>query len=197
MSQTTALSIHIDGAARGNPGPAACAYVIARDGHPVIEAAESLGETTSNVAEYTALTRALARAAELGGQRLIVHSDSELLVKQMNGLYRVKNEQLRELYQEAKRLSAPFNVVTIRHVPREENSRADRLCNEVLDGRKTATRPARATKAASREAVVREEVLVCLHAAARAWSKGDPTTPAAEQVWDQLWSILEENGVVR
>src|SRR5439155_4913569 len=87
MSEAARLLIHIDGAARGNPGPAAFAYVIAREGHPVVEHAECMGETTNNVAEYTALVRALERAGELGGQHVLVKSDSELLVKQMNGVY--------------------------------------------------------------------------------------------------------------
>src|SRR5947209_16164164 len=96
MSQAAALTINIDGAARGNPGPAAYAYVIARDGQPVIEEAACLGTATNNVAEYTALVKALERVAELGENHVNIRSDSELLVKQMNGEYKVKNPQLRE-----------------------------------------------------------------------------------------------------
>src|SRR5438874_5503142 len=134
MSNEAVLTIHIDGAARGNPGPAAYAYVITGGGHPLIEEAGCLGSATNNVAEYTALVKALQRASALRGTRLHVNSDSELLVKQMNGEYRVKNEQLRDLFDEAKTLARQFDLVAIRHVPRALNSHADRLCNEVLDG---------------------------------------------------------------
>jgi ribonuclease HI len=204
MSEPGLLEINIDGAARGNPGPAALAYIIARGNQPVIEHAECLGEATNNVAEYKALIRALERAAELGGQRLLIRSDSELLVKQMNGLYRVKNPQLRTLHDEARRLRGQFQSVTIQHVPRSANSEADRLCNEVLDGLGGSglARPARA--ASGKRAVkktllheaVRAEAVQCLEQAASAWSSGTSGAPSAEQVWDQLWSILEENGLV-
>jgi ribonuclease HI len=201
MSQSNVLTINIDGAARGNPGPAAYAYVIARDGHPLIEQAECLGSATNNLAEYTALVRALERAAALGGECLAIRSDSELLVKQMNGEYRVKNDQLRVLYSQAKRLCDRFVAVAIRHVPRAENSHADRLCNEVLDGARgpaaTAPAPRKPARSTDRVTVAREEALQCLQTAAHAWSQGNATVPTAEQVWDQLWSILEENGLVR
>jgi ribonuclease HI len=204
MSKTAVLNINIDGAARGNPGPAAYAYVIARDGHPVIEEAGCLGSTTNNVAEYTALVKALERAVELGGERIHILSDSELLVKQMNGEYKVKNEQLRDLYEEAKQLCSNFASVTIRHVRRALNSEADGLCNEVLDGVRGAGAAAdgpklkgSSSKASLLEEGVREEAVRCLQSAAHAWSRGDPSIPAPEQVWDQLWSILEENGLLR
>src|SRR5262249_40077596 len=106
MSNSTTLTIHIDGASRGNPGPAAYAYVITQEARPVIEQAGTLETATNTFAEYTALVQALDRAAQLGAQRLIIRSDSELLVKQMKGLYRVKNEQLRPLYERAKQLES-------------------------------------------------------------------------------------------
>lgn len=190
------MTIHIDGAARGNPGPAAFAYVIARDGHPLVEEAGCLGNTTNNVAEYTALVKALERAAALGGRRLRIQSDSELLVKQMNGEYRVKHPHLQELHFQARKLLDPFDSVTLVHVRREANSHADRLCNEVLDGvpsRKTAVAPASPV----RDVAVRQEVLECLRAAAEAWSLGDPRQPPVEAVWEQIWSILEEHKVLR
>jgi ribonuclease HI len=134
MSQGAELNIHVDGAARGNPGPAAFAYVISQDGQVLREEAGCLGTATNNLAEYTALVRALERAAELGGERLLIRSDSELLVKQMNGLYRVKHPQLKVLYDQACRLRDRFSSVEIIHVPRAQNSHADRLCNEALDG---------------------------------------------------------------
>jgi ribonuclease HI len=203
MSDTAVYTIHTDGAARGNPGPAAFAYVITRDGAPVDEHAACLGKTTNNVAEYTALVRALERAGQLSAQRLVVHSDSELMVKQMNGQYQVKSEDLRGLYEQAKQLSKQFHLVSFVHVRRGQNSHADRLCNEVLDGAQRPTAPAgRARKksagvAPAREDAIRDEAVTCLRSAAAAWARGDARTPAPEAVWEQLWSILEEQGVVR
>jgi ribonuclease HI len=138
MEEATVLTIHTDGASRGNPGAAAFAYVISCDGQPVIEEADCLGQMTNNQAEYIALIRALERALELGPHHpVVVHSDSELLVKQMNGEYRVKNEELRNLYEQACALRRRFQVpVTIRHVRREQNKRADQLCNEVLNSKR-------------------------------------------------------------
>ncbi len=127
------LTIHTDGAARGNPGPAAFAYVIRRNGHPDIEEHGCLGSATNNVAEYIALVRALTHAAQLGAETVLLHSDSELMVKQMNGEYRVKNVDLKRHYEDAKRAAAGIKSLTIRHVRREENSRADELCNQALD----------------------------------------------------------------
>ena len=136
-----AWTIHIDGAAHGNPGPAAFAFVIARPGEPALEEAECLGATTNNIAEYTALVRALKRAAELGGRQLTIFSDSELLVKQMNGEYRVKNEDLKVLHTQARELLPRFQRVTLQHVRREQNARADALCNRALDGKRAAAKP--------------------------------------------------------
>jgi ribonuclease HI len=137
MDKPTVLTIYTDGASRGNPGAAAYAFVIHCDGQPAIEEADCLGQMTNNQAEYTALVRALERALQLGQHhRVIIHSDSELMVKQMNGEYRVKNEELRSLYEQACALRRRFEgPVTIRHVRREQNKRADQLCNDVLDGK--------------------------------------------------------------
>jgi ribonuclease HI len=137
MNEATVLTIYTDGASRGNPGAAAFAYVINRDGQPVLEEADCLGQMTNNQAEYTALIRALERALELGPHhRVIVYSDSELMVKQMNGEYRVRNEELRGLYEQACALRRRFEgPVTIRHIRREQNKRADQLCNNALDGK--------------------------------------------------------------
>src|SRR5256885_1378724 len=112
MADDTA-TIFTDGAARGNPGPAAWAYVITHSGLPAVEHAERLGTATNNVAEYTALVQALTRAAELGLRRLAVFSDSELMVKQMNGEYSVKNVDLKELYNEAQTLRRRFAFVSL------------------------------------------------------------------------------------
>jgi ribonuclease HI len=194
-----AWTVHIDGAARGNPGPAAFAYVIARPGEPPLEVKATLGHATNNVAEYTALLRALERAAELGGRRLTVFSDSELLVKQMNGDYRVKNAELKTLYDHAQALSRRFERVTLRHVRREQNARADALCNEALDGRpatKAATSPKRDT-GPTRESQVRDDAVACLRGAATAWARGNAADPPPAQVWDQLWSLVVEAGLVK
>jgi ribonuclease H / adenosylcobalamin/alpha-ribazole phosphatase len=123
-----------DGGARGNPGPAAFGYVLeADDGHVLAAHGESIGRATNNVAEYRGLIAGMARAAELGVRELEVVSDSELLVKQMRGDYRVKNETLRELWQEATELERGFARVRYSAVRREHNELADRLVNEALD----------------------------------------------------------------
>ena len=196
MSDT--WTIHIDGAARGNPGPAACAYIIARPGAAPLEVAARLGETTNNVAEYTALVRALERAADLGARKLTIFSDSELLVKQMNGEYRVKNADLRVLYDQAQALARRFEKVTLQHVRREQNKRADALCNQALDG-KPGTGPVKgkASPKAGGELRVHDDAIDCLRTAATAWARGNATDPPPEAVWEQLWSILEEARVVK
>ena len=123
-----------DGGARGNPGPAAYGYVLeAEDGTVLAAEGEAIGVATNNVAEYRALVAGLERAAELGVEEVEVVSDSELVVKQMRGEYRVKNEALRELSVEAARLARRVGAVEYRHVTREHNELADRLVNEALD----------------------------------------------------------------
>jgi ribonuclease HI len=123
-----------DGGARGNPGPAAYAYVLEADDGTVLDArGEVIGIATNNVAEYRALVAGLERAADLGVDELEVVSDSELLVRQMNGDYKVKNEALRVLSLEAARLAREIGRVTYRAVRREHNELADRLVNEALD----------------------------------------------------------------
>jgi ribonuclease HI len=123
-----------DGGARGNPGPAAFGYVLeAEDGHVLAAHGEAIGRATNNVAEYRGLLAGLAKAAELGVTELDVISDSELLVKQMQGEYRVKNEALRTLWEEASELERRFDRVRYSAVRREHNELADRLVNEALD----------------------------------------------------------------
>jgi probable phosphoglycerate mutase len=123
-----------DGGARGNPGPAAYAYVLEADDGTILDArGEPIGVATNNVAEYRALVAGLARAAETGVSDLEVVSDSELLVKQMTGVYRVKNAALRELSLEAARLARAVGNVRYTAVRREHNELADRLVNEALD----------------------------------------------------------------
>lgn len=128
------LLINIDGAARGNPGPASLGVVIQDEaGAPLREEGRCLGEQTNNVAEYEALLEALRLASELGGTRLKIRSDSQLLVRQYNGQYRVKNPKLLEFLLEAHRLARRFERVELVHVPREQNKQADRMANQALD----------------------------------------------------------------
>jgi ribonuclease HI len=123
-----------DGGARGNPGPAAAAYVLETEDGAVLEArGETIGVATNNVAEYRALVAGLARALELGVDELEVVSDSELLVKQMTGEYRVKNAALVDLSLEAARLAREIGRVAYSAVRRTENELADSLVNEALD----------------------------------------------------------------
>jgi ribonuclease HI len=123
-----------DGGARGNPGPAAFGYVLeAEDGTVLAAHGERIGVATNNVAEYRALIAGLAKAAELQVAEVEVVSDSELLVKQMRGEYRVKNEALRDLSLEAAQLARRIGKVTYTAVRREHNELADRLVNEALD----------------------------------------------------------------
>ncbi len=126
---------NIDGASRGNPGPSAAAWVIrdASDSQIIIDEGLFLGEETNNRAEYFALLFALEDALLLKTSSLVVRSDSELLVKQMLGQYRVKNKNLAPLFTRARRLADSLPSFTITHVPREENRDADRTANETLD----------------------------------------------------------------
>jgi ribonuclease HI len=198
-------TIHIDGGSRGNPGPASFAYVIEQPGQAVVEHAETIGTTTNNVAEYSALVAALAHATELRLAQVQIFSDSELLVKQMNGEYRVKSEELQSLYREAQDLRKQLGTVTISHVRREKNKRADELCNLALDG-KPLTGASGSSKVAHSQAspkvvvsdkTVREDILLCLNSAAQAWAKGSASNPPVEAVWEQIWSILEDGNVLK
>jgi ribonuclease HI len=126
--------LYTDGGARGNPGPAAAAYVLeAEDGHVLAAHGEAIGIATNNVAEYRALVAGLTKALELGIDEVDVVSDSELLVKQMNGEYRVKNAALVELSLEAARIARQLGRVRYTAVRREHNELADKLVNETLD----------------------------------------------------------------
>jgi ribonuclease HI len=123
-----------DGGARGNPGPAAFGYVLETEDGTILAAhGERIGVATNNVAEYSALVAGLERALELGIDEVEVVSDSELLVKQMTGEYRVKNEALKELNERASRLARRLRRVDYTAVRREHNELADRLVNEALD----------------------------------------------------------------
>jgi ribonuclease HI len=126
--------LYTDGGARGNPGPAAYGFVLeAEDGTVLDSRGEAIGVATNNVAEYRGLVAGLARALELSLPEVEVRSDSELLVKQMTGVYRIKNEALRMLSLEASRIARQLERVEYVHVRREKNTLADRLVNEALD----------------------------------------------------------------
>ncbi len=125
--------IFADGGSRGNPGPAGSGAVIKVDGEIVAELSKFLGPATNNVAEYTALIIGLEQALVLGYKRVDVRMDSELVVKQMLGLYKVKNENLRDLFMQAQALVRKFSSFDIKHVRREFNKEADRLANLAMD----------------------------------------------------------------
>lgn len=128
------LIVHVDGGARGNPGPAAAACVITSpDGELVDERAQLLGTVTNNVAEYRALLLGLARARELGADEVEVVGDSELIAKQVQGLYKVKHPSMRPLYLEAMQALRSFQRWSIRTVPRAQNADADALVNQALE----------------------------------------------------------------
>jgi ribonuclease HI len=123
-----------DGGARGNPGPAAYGFVLeAEDGTVLAAEGKAIGVATNNVAEYSGLVAGLDKALELHVPDVEVVSDSELMVKQMRGEYRVKNEALRELFVEAASLARNFTSIEYRHVKRAHNELADKLVNDALD----------------------------------------------------------------
>jgi ribonuclease HI len=129
------LVVNVDGGARGNPGPAAIAAVVQEPGGEVLEErGERIGRATNNVAEYRALLLGIERAAALGASELELVGDSELIVKQVRGEYKVKDAMMRKLHAEVKRALREFDSWSIRHIRREYNSEADALVNEALDG---------------------------------------------------------------
>lgn len=128
------LVVNVDGGARGNPGPAAIAAVVQdADGGVVEERGEAIGRATNNVAEYRALLLGIELAAALGATELELVGDSELVVKQVRGEYKVKDATMRELHAQVKQALKDFEGWSIRHVRREHNAEADRLVNEALD----------------------------------------------------------------
>jgi ribonuclease HI len=128
------LVVHVDGGARGNPGPAAVAAVATTpDGEPVAERNEYIGEATNNVAEYRAVLLALELAKELGANEVEVVNDSELVARQIGGEYKVKHAGLKPLFQETMGKLREFDAWAVRNVRREQNERADELVNQALD----------------------------------------------------------------
>ncbi|MGN6259010.1 MAG: ribonuclease HI family protein [Solirubrobacterales bacterium] len=129
------VTVNVDGGARGNPGPAAIGVVLRDgDGEVLEKVGEKIGKATNNVAEYRALLRGIELAGEHGASELELIGDSELVVRQVEGRYKVKNAGMKELYDEAVRALRGFDSWSIRHVRRKENADADRLVNEALDG---------------------------------------------------------------
>lgn len=142
MPKPHSVNLFIDGGARGNPGPAAAGVVLTDElGKAIHQAGYFLGEATNNVAEYQGLIRGLEAARQLGASEVNVFSDSELLVRQMNGQYRVKAAHLKHLHSEASRLCRQFAQCVLSHVPRERNVRADKLVNQAIDIRADVGQP--------------------------------------------------------
>jgi ribonuclease HI len=130
----TELVLQFDGGSRGNPGPAGIGVTLVDfNGRPVYELGEFLGRCTNNVAEYTALVRGLTAAKRLGAKKVVVRSDSELVVRQVNGQYKVKSPDLKPLFQKAVALMKEIGDVKVHHVFREGNTRADKLANLAMD----------------------------------------------------------------
>jgi ribonuclease HI len=130
------VTVHVDGGARGNPGPAAAAAVVSdADGQVLDEAAEELGVATNNVAEYRGLLLGLQRAKLLGATEVDVVNDSELVAKQVNGEYKVKHADMKPLHRAATEVLAGFDAWSVRSVPRAQNAHADALVNQALDAR--------------------------------------------------------------
>ncbi len=130
---TEKVIIFTDGASRGNPGPAAIAAIIHDEtGKPIASLAQRIGTTTNNEAEYRAIIAGLQKAVSLGVREVELKSDSELVVKQLNGSYRVKAPALKPLYQQVKKLQGFVERLTITHISRRQNTRADRLANKAL-----------------------------------------------------------------
>jgi ribonuclease HI len=126
--------VNCDGAARGNPGPAGAGAVVTDpDGTVLAEVAEGLGETTNNVAEYTAAIRGLEAAQAIGAHEVLLRSDSQLMINQLTGRYRVKTPHLQPLHTRIRELARGFARVEFEHVPRAQNAHADRLANKGVD----------------------------------------------------------------
>jgi len=139
---------YIDGASRGNPGPAAAGFTLADSAGTQLQAkAFFLGQATNNVAEYTSFVKALEAAKQIGAEQLMVFSDSELLVRQINGQYKVRSEQIRPLFRQAVNLLGEFKTWKVRHIAREKNKEADKLVNQALNlGTDIENEPKLATK---------------------------------------------------
>src|SRR6476469_4720882 len=138
MNET--ITLEFDGGSRGNPGPAGIGVVLrAQDGTPIVTLGRFIGRATNNVAEYKALITALEEAKKLGAKKIIIRGDSELIIRQMLGQYRVKNPDLRELYDHAQHLYHQFDEAKIEHNLRHKNELADKLVNLAMDRKQDVT----------------------------------------------------------
>lgn len=133
MSETKNLIIYTDGGARGNPGPAGIGIVICSTGGKCKKFSQYIGRTTNNQAEYRALIFALEKAQALHPEKVVCYLDSELIAKQLNGIYKVKNKDLKPLFEEVKRFVSRFKNIHFCHVLREKNKQADKLVNRAID----------------------------------------------------------------
>jgi ribonuclease HI len=186
------VTVYTDGASRGNPGPAAIAYLIRGDGVAPVDYCEAIGTATNNFAEYSAMIRALEAASRLGARRVALHSDSELMVRQMNGEYRVKHPDIVPLYEEARECVATFDAVQFIHIPRSQNAEADRLCNLALDGapksRPAAVRPA--DDHDGDDVPAPPGVVALLEWARGVWASDKAGELPPAEVWRQLHALL-------
>jgi len=193
------VTIHTDGASRGNPGPAAIAFVVSVDNVTIAESSATIGTATNNVAEYSALIRGLEFVHGLGARTVQVFSDSELMVRQMRGEYRVKHPDLLPLFQDAKELTTKFSFVRFDHVRREDNSEADRLCNEALDGKSTSVAPWKVGRGESgrpSEAPSIDPVVDYLQEVQAAWRSG-AVEPSPVEVWRQIQQLNSSGTATR
>ncbi len=191
---------NIDGGSRGNPGPASWAFVVKDEKTgQVIERQAAMGSATNNVAEYTALVQVLTFALEADFTHLAIRSDSELLVRQMTGVYKVKNAELLPLYEDAKGKSKRLESFAITHIRREYNKRADELCNLALDAEeksKGVVKPTKAAKASKSnqtpaEKDLRERCLPLIEFYAEDWRNGAPVKPFSELLMKELIALIE------
>ena len=128
------ITLFCDGASRGNQGPGAYGFVLYRNNEVIFEEGQKLGAVTNNTAEYQGLIKGLEAALKLGASHIIIRSDSELMVRQLNGIYKVKTPHIKLLFDTARSLLQQFQSSQVEHIRREENKRADELCNQALDG---------------------------------------------------------------
>ena len=131
-SSTHDFELYVDGASKGNPGHAGVGVVICREGKPAASLSRYIGTVTNNVAEYMALLYGLQEALIMKAARLVVHTDSELMYRQLTHQYKVRHPAIAVLYQQAVRLCQAFEKVSIRHIPREQNREADRLATQAV-----------------------------------------------------------------
>ncbi|MFA5068558.1 MAG: ribonuclease HI family protein [Candidatus Omnitrophota bacterium] len=129
------LSLYVDGAARGNPGPAGVGIILEDENKRIVANIDKfIGNATNNVAEYTALITGMEEARKLGAKAITINTDSQLLAKQLSGEYRVKNPVLKELHEQARKALIHFDRVIVNNIPREQNKGADKLANKAIDG---------------------------------------------------------------